>query len=167
MPPSTITVEVDTREQCPFLFPATVQVYLGWTPKIVHVKTTRVKLPFGDYRLKHAKNACVIERKGCVSELSTNLLDARDSVRQAAAFKKLCDGCLNPVVWVEARLRDFLTPTKYVRRPQKVLECLMKAAKQYNFQLVFAHRTPSEASRRTSGELAIHMMLAYADGLGA
>ena len=70
--PSEITIQVDTREQFPLLFPAIIQIghpELTYKKIPIAVKTERVKLDCGDYRLKEYPTDCIVERKASQLEI--------------------------------------------------------------------------------------------------
>ena len=85
--PTSITVEVDTREQIPIRFPSTIKIVHPEKPLerlLIKVKTKKVKLDCGDYRLAEYPNCCVIERKAGQRELLKNIFNPKDAVRQAS-----------------------------------------------------------------------------------
>lgn len=98
----TITVQIDKQEKDPLLFPDT----LLWTPpnsKVVlsRVKTEVVVLPYGDYRLKSWKTGCVVERKGSLDEVATNLCSAHDKARFWKAWNRFLDHSTHPILFLD------------------------------------------------------------------
>ncbi|HEC61694.1 MAG TPA: hypothetical protein ENI27_05505 [bacterium] len=162
--PPIITMQIDTREQLPLLFPSTIRIphpeRMG-KDLVIEIKTQRIKLPYGDYRLAEFPECCVIERKGSARELNTNLLSPIDAIRQAKAFRRLST-CEHPCLFIEASPNGLWTATKYIRDPQRLLASLTMVVAKYGFQLIWLpwiHKGP--AGRREAGGILAHLMLAY------
>lgn len=159
--PKTITVEVDSREKFPLLFPATLRVWHDGALRILAVKTKRTKLDAGDYRIAGFPN-CIVERKGSVNELAGNFLNPADAIRQANAFDRLSCACIHPVLLVEE------TPTSFLRQSltspedvERVVSILFEKVAQYGFQLIMMPKTTNPSSRRLAGAMVVQAMLAW------
>jgi hypothetical protein len=159
--PSQVTVEIDTRERLPLLFPANVTVWDGDRPKLVTVNTLRSTLNAGDYRLLEAPNLCVVERKGAASELYKNLLDSKDGARQARAFGRLRDSSRFPFLLVQMGASGLLTKTAHVPEPERMLQCLARCLARYGLQFLLVPQTSTSASLRVTGSLVLHLMIGY------
>lgn len=163
--PSLVTVQVDTREQTPLLFPSTIRIphpeRLG-RDLVIEVKTKRIKLPHGDYRLAEYPDCCVIERKGSARELNTNLLNPVDSIRQAAAFRRLST-CEYPCLFIEAPPDGLWQTSKHIPDPQRLMAALFLVVAKYNLQVIWLPwKRKGPAARRQAGGLLVHLMVAYA-----
>ena len=166
--PDVITVQVDTREKYPMLFPSTIRVVhpsLQCKSVLVKVKTQKIKLDKGDYQLAEYPECCVIERKASQLELFKNLNEARDSIRQAKAFRKLAT-VEYPVLMVEATPSELLRPRASkprIQQPELIVSKLALAVAKYGFHLYFIPwKSRSSVVRRKIGTMLVHMMLAYA-----
>ena len=165
MVPKTITVQIDTREQRPLLFPR----LLSWVDPhargriIIKVKTERVKLDAGDYRLKHSKTTCIIERKASLRELQKNFTTG-DLNRQLAALDKLEKATQHFVVLIETTPRGLVAPSKDCDHPEYVLCPFFREVTRRGGSIYLTGTTsPTPASRRHAGELVLRTLLAYAD----
>ena len=164
--PNIVTVQIDTREKFPLLFPEMVKVAdpesaLGSLP--VAVQTERVKLDCGDYRLKEYPDLAVIERKASQMELFKNTCDPNDSVRQAKAFLKLANGCRFPYLLVEASPGHLFAAGDKVKNPDLIASRLSIALAKYRLRLLFIPgRSRDAAARRKMGALCAHIMLGCA-----
>lgn len=164
--PQRITVQIDTREQCPMLFPATIRIAhpeLTYKELVIPVKEERIALPFGDYRLVEYPDLCVFERKATQLEIFKNLNDAHDRVRQAKAFRKLSCGCKFPYLLVEASPAELLADDPHIKQPEFVCHRLAMAIAKYGFHTIFLPwKSRSPDVRRKVGTLMLHIMLACA-----
>lgn len=165
MTPRTVTVQVDTREQRPLLFPRLI----GWVQPnargrdIIKVKTEIIKLDAGDYRLKHSKTTCIIERKASLRELQKNFT-GKDRPRQLAALDKLADAAQHFVVLVETTPRGLVAPNKDCDHPEYALCPFLRQITNRGGSLIISGTTsPTPSNRRYAGELALRILLAYAD----
>jgi len=110
--PSKLTVEIDTREQHPLSFPATITVRdpFDLTTRVIGLTTRKATLPTGDYRIAEYTNLCIVERKATVQELYSNLLGT-DRHRAGRAFVRLTRSCAHPTILLEATPASFFNPT--------------------------------------------------------
>lgn len=164
--PSIITVQVDTREQYPVLFPNFVKIV---HPELTHkmipieVKVESVKLDCGDYRLKEYPKKCVVERKASQLELFKNLNESHDRIRQAKAFRKLLSNCEHPILFVEASPTELLSDNPLVKDAEMVAHRLSLAIAKYGFNVIFLPwKSRNNSTRRKVGTLLVHLMLGYA-----
>jgi len=162
--PAIITVQIDTREKLPILFPSTVRIshperkgaYI-----VLSVCTERTKLDYGDYRLKQYPNCCVVERKASQQELSKNMTDYEDSIRQAKSFRKLCS-CEYPYLLIEASPAEMLKVSDMVKQPDIVLHKLSVSAAKYGLRILWIPWGRTASRRKQLGEIILHLMLGCA-----
>jgi len=164
--PNIITVQIDTREQIPLLFPDTLMI---GHPELTHlslpiaVKQEKTKLDFGDYRLKEYPDQCVIERKASQLEIYKNMNESLDRIRQAKAFRRLSTGCKYPYLLVEASAGELLSSNALVKQPELVCHRLGLAIAKYNLRLLFIPwKARNSDTRRKVGTLMLHLMVACA-----
>ena len=104
--PHEITILVDSREKCPLLFPAILRYAdQGGTIHAVHLKTARAALEVGDYCIQGYPLCGVVERKGSVREVCSNLLTG-DRRRATSAFLRLGTSQV-PVLLLDFHIQDF------------------------------------------------------------
>jgi hypothetical protein len=163
--PAEVTVQIDTREKYPMLFPETVKIghpELSYKAVPIFVKQERVALPFGDYRLKEYPDICVFERKASQLELFKNLMESSDRIRQAKAFRKLMCGCKAPYLLIEASPAELLG-TGTVKHPEVLCNRLSLAIAKYGLSALFLPwKSRSPDTRRKVGTFMVHIMLGHA-----
>jgi ERCC4-type nuclease len=166
--PDKVTVQVDTREKFPMLFPSNIRIVhpiLQCGTILIKVVTEKKKLDIGDYRLAEYPDCCVIERKASQLELFKNLMEHRDSIRQAKAFRKLAT-VEYPVLMVEASPSELLKVRgrqPRIKYPELIVSKLSLAVAKYGFHLFFIPwRSRNQDARRKVGTMLVHMMLAFA-----
>jgi len=166
--PEAVTVQVDTREKYPMIFPSNIRVAhpsLQYGSILVRVVTEKVKLDKGDYRLAEYPECCVIERKASQLELFKNLTESHDSIRQAKAFRKLAT-VEYPILLVEATPSELLRVHRtqpYIKTPELIVSKLSLAVAKYGFHLFFIPwKSRNVDTRRKVGTMLVHMMLAFA-----
>lgn len=163
--PAEITIQEDTREQFPLLFPAIIQIghpELTYRMIPVVVKHERVKLDCGDYRLKEYPAECIVERKASQLEIWKNLNDSHDRVRQAKAFRKLVASCAHPVLLVEASPQELFSNDPHIKNPELVAHRLSLAIAKYGFHVMFLPwKSRCATTRRKAGTLLLHLMMGY------
>lgn len=163
--PTVITIQVDTREQYPLLFPAMIQIgdpELTYKMIPIAVKTERIKLDCGDYVLKEYPRECIAERKASQLEIYKNLNDSHDRIRQAKAFRKLVASCNHPLLLVEASPGELLGNNPRIKNPEIVAHRLSLAIAKYGFQVIFLPwKSRSSDTRRKAGHLLLHIMMGY------
>jgi len=163
--PAEITVQVDSREQYPLLFPEIIQIghpELTYKMIPIMVKTEVVTLKAGDYRIKEYPAECIVERKASQLEIWTNLNDSHDRIRQAKAFRKLVAACAHPVLLVEASPLELFSNNPRIKNPELVPHRLSLAIAKYGFQVIFLPwKSRSATTRRKAGHLLLHLMMGY------
>lgn len=163
--PPMVTVEIDTREKQPLLFPQTIRVEhpeLANCVIPITVTTRNIKLDAGDYRLKEFPDCCIVERKATPTEIWTNLWDPKDSIRQAHAFRRLA-ACQYPILLIEASPSEMFTKNAIVKYPDLGMHRLAVVIAKYGFQVIWLpwrHHSPD--TRRRLGEFLVHLMVGYA-----
>lgn len=168
--PKSLTVQIDTREKYPILFPATIQIGDPKHPDdatrrmLIPISTEKIKLNVGDYRLKEFPDCCVIERKASQRELFNNLMAAKGKIRQAKAFKRLADQVKYPYLLLEISPAEMLHARypELVSVPEILFHRLCQVLMKYKFGLIWVSRTHTPTGRRRIGTSLIHLMLACA-----
>lgn len=163
--PAEITIQEDTREQYPILFPAIIQIVhpeLTYKMIPIAVKHERIKLDCGDYHLKEYPKVCIVERKASQLEIFKNLNDSLDRIRQAKAFRKLVASCEHPVLLVEASPMELLSNDPHIKYPELVVHRLSLAIAKYGFHVIFLPwKSRNASTRRKVGALLLHLMMGY------
>ncbi|HDY87838.1 MAG TPA: hypothetical protein ENH82_06940 [bacterium] len=163
--PNVITIQVDTREQYPLLFPAMIQIgdpELTYKMIPIAVKTERIKLYCGDYVLKEYPRECIAERKASQLEIYKNLNDSHDRIRQAKAFRKLIASCSHPLLLVEASPGELFSNNPRIKNPEIVAHRLSLAIAKYGFHVIFLPwKSRNSDTRRKAGTLLLHLMMGY------
>ncbi len=163
--PAVITIQIDSREQYPLLFPNMIQIgdpELTYKMIPIAVKTERIKLDCGDYRLKKYPTECIVERKASQLEIYKNLNDSHDRIRQAKAFRKLVASCEHPVLLVEASPQELFRSDPHIKNPEIVAHRLSLAIAKYGFHVIFLPwKSRCGATRRKAGHLLLHLMMGY------
>ncbi|KKN01649.1 hypothetical protein LCGC14_1125520, partial [marine sediment metagenome] len=157
--------EIDTREKCPIKFPTHIKVVhpeRRMQRITIGVKTRRIHLDCGDYRLAEYPTDCVIERKGGQREIAKNVFNPKDMVRQAKAFRKLVGGCKYPYLLIEVSPSNFMRKTQYVPDTEALINRFSMAMVKYGFHVMWV---PWRSSRKSTGTrqlgtLVLHTMLA-------
>ena len=163
--PAEVTIQEDTREQYPSLFPAIIQIghpELTYKMIPIAVKHERIKLDCGDYRLKEYPTECIVERKASQLEIWKNLNESHDRIRQAKAFRRLVASCNHPVLLVEASPAELLGNDPRIKNPELVAHRLSLAIAKYGFHVIFLPwKSRNAATRRKAGHLLLHLMMGY------
>jgi hypothetical protein len=161
--PTEITIQTDSREKNPILFPSTVFIThpeLTFKQIPIQVKTEKTALKYGDYCLKEYPDLCVFERKASQLEIYKNLNESHDRIRQAKAFRRLATSCKFPYLLIEASPAELLTDNAKIKNPEVIAHRLGLALAKYNLRALFVpwkSRNPNV--RRKVGTLMIHIML--------
>lgn len=163
--PAEITIQVDTREQYPLLFPAIIQI---GHPELTHkmipiaVEEEHTKLDCGDYRLKEYPTICIGERKASQLEIFKNLNESIDRIRQAKAFRKLVASCEHPILLCEASPQELLGNNPRIKNPEIVAHRLSLTIAKYGFHVIFLPwKSRCANTRRKAGHLLLHLMMGY------
>jgi len=163
--PAEITIQIDSREQFPLLFPAIIQIghpELTYKTIPIAVKREKVKLDCGDYRLKEYPAECIVERKASQLEIYKNLNESHDRIRQAKAFRRLAASCEHPILLVEASPQELLGNNPRIKNPEIVAHRLSLAIAKYGFHVIFLPwKSRCANTRRKAGHLLLHLMMGY------
>lgn len=163
--PAEITVQIDSREQFPLLFPAMIQIgHPELTYKMIPIliKKEVLKLNCGDYCLKEYPAECIVERKASQLEIWKNLNESHDRIRQAKAFRRLVASCSHPVLLVEASPQELFSNDPLIKNPELVAHRLSLAIAKYGFHVIFLPwKSRCTATRRKAGTLLLHLMMGY------
>ena len=173
--PTPITVQIDTREKYPLLFPDIVKIAnpeRSYLMLPIQVVTQHIKLDSGDYRLKEYPTDCIIERKASQLEIFKNLTESHDRIRQAKAFRRLSGACKHPLLLIEASAGELLSNNSKstnsrlgvtIKNPEIVPHRLSLAIAKYGFNVMFLPwKSRCSTTRRKVGTLLVHLMLGYA-----
>ena len=164
--PSRYTIQQDTREKTPLIFPSHTLLlcpkYLP-TDRIttsvrIHIEETT--LPTGDYRLKDAPTSVIIERKKHLSEVARNCLTKLGRRRFAAECVRLRCECNRPYFLLEGSvaslLRDYI-PIKD-ESPWLAYDALERLALEYGVSMLYLPSS-STTQRRVVGEQMAHLLI--------
>lgn len=151
--PKEATIIIDSREQIPLLFPATIVIYdPGGTPKLVRLSTVKEALPTGDYALKGHEGSGLVERKGSVAELARNLLPGSSDRRRAlTALRRLANACRYPLILLDVHLRDFHPRDVHLTQPRHTLCELIRVLGGLGVPFWMIGGAKSAGSRRMMG----------------
>lgn len=148
-------MQIDTKEQYVLPFPITLRV----DGKLYSVKTEKIKLDAGDYRLKEFPECCVVERKAAASELWANLM-TKDSVRQGKSFNKLRSACSKPYIMLEASPASIFNEKNIPNYDHgELLDRFFSTIKKYDFGLLWFPARSSINRRRQLGEVVLRLMI--------
>lgn len=163
--PTSITVEVDSRERYPIRFPATIKIARPENSKkqlLVGVKTKKIVVPGGDYRLSEYPDCCVIERKAGQRELYKNIFNPRDAVRQAKSFRKLSQ-YEYPYLLIELTPAEILVQNPHIPDVEILLNRLCLIFAKYGFNILWIPWRSRKRTRRGQlGTFLAHLMLTHA-----
>jgi len=163
--PAKITIQTDTREQYPLLFPEIIKIgdpELTYKMIPIAVKHERIKLNCGDYKLKEYPAECIVERKASQLEIWKNLNESHDRIRQAKAFRRLAASCEHPVLLVEASPTELFSADPHIKNPELVAHRLSLAIAKYGFHVIFLPwKSRCAATRRKAGTLLLHLIMGY------
>jgi hypothetical protein len=163
---ANITIEVDSREQEPFLFPKTVI----WSPRpgvgeVLYIKTVRKTLKFGDYRIAADPRNVGIERKMGLNELATNTC-TNDRVR----FGKAWHGFLRHYTWPVLVVEESLATAKVFNHTSnlpleemamtQVWDLIADGVKNYGLIPLWVGPAHQQRTRYRLGERLVQLMMA-------
>lgn len=115
----------------------------------------------GDYALEGSKECCIVERKGSLRELASNLL-GDDWARSQDAFKRLVDSTAHPYLMVECSPTDLYTRSRWVQEPERVMDALCDLIQKLGLRLILCGKVRSANQKRVVGELMLRLMMAHA-----
>lgn len=150
----TWNIEIDTRERVPLVFPAHIATSRGLDPTTVALTSSRETLTSVDYRLSSHPTACVIERKGSIHEICTNLTSPKRRPAFVLECQRLRAQCSHPILLFEGDPNSLLTQRgPQQQHPSYLLSLLLDLLFSYRITPLFL-RSDSLPSRRAVGEVA-------------
>ncbi len=167
----SLVILVDAREKRPLPIPEYLPVWDRGSPPdsprtlTVRITVRHTTLITGDYALEGFERACLIERKGHLTELASNLMGP-DRPRFLKALSRLRDSCEHPVLLLEG---DPLTLANTLRSHNKrpppppflIRDLLLSTLREYNVELMLVP-TASLSARRAAGEWLVSKLIAGA-----
>ncbi len=150
---------VDKREQRPLLFPKTLRWYPLRSSSRAHifkVTTKEARLETGDYLIEEFPSV-IVERKGSIGELATNLLGP-DWHRAWAAFSRLTE-YEHRIIALDFHPASCLSPKKYCPQPDRVLDAFYDVAHRIDASIIWLGECRADTARRRSGEQLLRCML--------
>ena len=160
-----MAVLVDSREKFPLLFPASVLWYPTRAARphyLINIVPETKRMSEGDYAMKGYEDVCLIERKGSLSELSSNLC-SKDYKRAHSAFVRLTKACTHPYLLLEETPAGIL-PTTYKHdrpTPDRVVDAFFREVSELKIPLIFAGRARSPGHRRRLGHMVLKIMIGH------
>lgn len=164
--PKEIVILVDSREQNPLPFPATVfgpPLGRAKEGKRVLVRTQREHLETGDYLMRGAGHLCRAERKGSLTELENNLCSS-DQGRQDKAITALVKSTRYPILVLDFPWNDKISIRgRHPTDPNEdyVWACLAAMVARYDITLLSLGTTRSKRSRVELGQFLALLFLAH------
>jgi len=166
--PKKVTVLVDSREQKPLVFPKSIAWVGDGRETQISLSLRVVRLDYGDYALEGYEDCGVVERKGSLSELFSNLFTT-DLGRQAKSFRKLVDYCMYPYLLLEGNpaalyrtAKDYRGVPEELREPGYVVDVLLRTLGAYGIQLLWLGGARSQAAKRVTGDVVLRLLLRHA-----
>ncbi len=157
---------IDEREKRPLPIPPFLRV---WDPSSswenpsatrIRILTATTRLKTGDYVLQGHESSCIIERKGHLNELHTNLLTATGRRRFTAELERLRSSCAHPILLLEGSPLT-LTAVRPPADADLVRDHLLSLLLAYSVTLHILP-TDSPSSRRCCGEWLVATLFAAA-----
>ena len=157
-----VTVLIDSREQRPLIFPATIRWYPDRSArsKIVVVKTKTVTLLAGDYGMEGHIRDCLAERKVGLDELAKNLL-SDDYARANAAFGRFAGVTDNPYLLLECTASELRRETRWTKQPERIVDALAALIQRLKLRLILCGSCKTPKQKRVIGELLLRLMMAH------
>jgi ERCC4-type nuclease len=145
----------DDREKKPLLFPDNLVRLDESHPPLCRRGTTErllvkeKRLLTGDYQLQGYEDRCIIERKGALDEIATNLFDPHRRRKFVESLSRLRAECSLPVVLFEGTLKDALVPTRSNADPEVVVSALVSLLAEYRVTPIFLPSSSLDHRRAT------------------
>jgi len=162
-----LTLLQDKQEKVPLLFPANLTFRLAANCSLsfeVVMRKANLRPWGGDYMLLDGPT--VVERKGSVNEVATNLLTA-DRARQLASFDTLAANCKYPVLLMENSPTEFRPKMRVQRGPRRVIldareawDALLLAMRTRGIQLLVLGPARTPVQRRNLGDRVLRLLVA-------
>lgn len=173
MAKSEYTIVTDKMEQKPLIFPKTLEVLTSATPKrsrlvTLHTSTERLnawhpECQDADYYIRGYPHGCVIEKKGSLWEVTTNIFKKTRRARFLAELRYLQSHCAHPVLLFLGSPGTLLRPRRGCPKPGLALDFLIDLLWGYDIELLCL---PNDGvvARRAVGEWAARLLLRAAIG---
>jgi len=128
------TIIQDTSEKTPLIFPSHIVLSVGSEPPEVLPKSQSVQLdvkvahlPTGDYCLEGLSKTCLIERKGSLSEITSNLMSSKkERTRVLSQFDRLAAETDYPILLLEGSPTSLKTPNFRAPDPELAFDNLIR-----------------------------------------
>lgn len=154
--PRCLTVMVDGNEQNDLQFPPNFVWNVGGRCHLIQLKINKRRFDTGDYYLDGYKEVAIVERKGSLGELHTNLFTG-DETRFRAALRRMVSATRVPILWLDIPVSQLFEATAYVDDPRKVVDKLLRTCEEFGVRWVWQPPMPAAHARR-SGELLVRML---------
>jgi len=157
--PKSVTIQIDTREQAPLIFPAMLDSYpLGRLHRF-RLLVEHIKLDAGDYSLKETPESVGIERKASMEELCKNFC-TKDWRRQRKALERFTEAYAKPYILIEMSPRQLTTQSSHTKIPPgKMLTRFFTACSDFHLRPLVVGAATSVTSRFAVGQLAAHLLI--------
>lgn len=132
----------------------------GQGRRVVALTTRPATLLYGDYRLAEDPLGVVVERKGSLREITTNLFDPVRRGRFTLELSRLRDHCRYPHLLFEGTPHCLLTsrPQPGSPSPEEVLDALLCCLLEYRVTPLFLPSSTLE-QRRSVGTYVAHLLV--------
>ncbi len=157
--PQKVCVVRDDREKFPILFPAHVRYFTpDRRPHLIHIVPKVKRLPEGDYLLDEAPAGCIVERKGSIQELYSNLI-GQDRMRAVSAFRRLSTSCSRPILLLDLSLGDFYRDIPGLPAPGHILSELLRTIRPLGIELLTVGPCKGSNIRTQLGSFIAHLLI--------
>lgn len=157
---------VDEREKRPLPIPEFITMWdpsTSWERPSTHrvrIHKVSAHLKTADYALSGYENKCLVERKGSLTELHSNLLTSTGRRRFVAELKRLRSETEHPLLLLEGSPHT-LKAVSHPVNPDIVRDQLLTVLHEYGIAF---HMIPTESptARRAAGEWLVATLIAHA-----
>lgn len=166
--PKSITIDVDSRENYPLLFPRTLRVFPDRSvrgARLVTLKVRKLQLREGDVRLARWPKCAGIECKRSIAgELHKNFLTG-DYARSHDALYRFSQSFAHPYLLLDGSPSElFSGPPANTRDNDLVVDCVLRECVSLGIHLLWIGPSRSTTSRRIVGETIVRLLLWHALG---
>lgn len=163
MPLPTIRVLRDKREKHPLCFPKRIE-HTDHTGKrkIFNVVEVPRNLKTGDYAIDGFEFAALVERKGSLLELQSNLF-GDDKARAAAAFDRLAAETKNPYLLLDVTPSEVTTRNANCLWPDAVLDKFFVEMGRRGIRVLWFPVAKTLNQKYLQGALVLRILLAHAN----
>lgn len=151
--PRDLTILIDSREKKPLPFPEHL-VVCDPAPRTLRVRHACITLKTGDYALGGYPECGVVERKGSLREVATNM-QSGDLLRQSGVLRRLAE-LPRAALLLEGPIHP-MTPTPECEHPGAGISSLLALCPRLSL-MVLPATTPLQ--RLACGEWVIRWLLA-------